>query len=559
MRKYLFLFIGLIISSLSISQLAAQDTFQNPILPGFNPDPSVCRVGDDYYLVTSSWEYFPSIPIYHSKDLVNWEIVNYVATRPDQIDLTGFESYGGIWAPTIRHNNGEFFVTVSLVKRKTEGLGILSVQNILFTTEDVLGEWSAPNVLTNSTASGIDPALFFDDNGKVFLLLNRTPEDESLKDSRTKVREICIQEFDLESRKLVGEIYPLTRGFSATPRYAEGPRLIKKDGFYYLLISEGGTGFMHAVTISRSRKIFGPFEQYDGNPILSHRHLGEDYPFQYIGHADFVKTQNDEWWAVVLGIRLTTQGNRSIMGRETFLCPMEWEDKRWPVMSPKTGTVPFKAKRPNLESAEMISNDNTDYFTEDKLSHKWNCLRTHYEPFYTVDHGLNLKTLPQKITEPLAPAFIGQRITASSFISETALHFRAKGKEEAGIVIISSNHENYRFIINKESVQLIGHHDADSIYASQSISKGNTHYLRVVSDAEYFSFYYSNDNENWESIFENATPNVLGFRHTTGDYIGMYTSSNGTKSKNTALFDWFKYAPQVDDGLLFTQIKETLE
>lgn len=530
---------------------SAQDTFRNPIIPGFNPDPSICRVGEDYYLVTSSWEYSPSIPIYHSKDLINWEIISYVASRKDQIDLTGYESYGGVWAPTIRHHEGCFYVTVSLVKRKTEGLGIAEVKNVLFTTTDINEEWSKPYILTNTTDSGIDPALFFD-NGKTYLLLNRTPKEEAKIDPRTKIREIYIQELDLKTKKLVGKTHVLTRGFSVSPKYAEGPRLIKKDGFYYLLISEGGTGFYHAVTISRSRKVFGPYTQYEGNPILSHRQLGEDYPFQYIGHADFVKTQNGEWWSVVLGIRLLNNGKHSIMGRETFLCPMVWETNKWPIMNPFKGTVPFEHKRPDLPLSTRPKKDVKDTFNGEQLDNVWNFLRTPEHVFHSLDNGLVMETLPTKISEPLAPAFVGQRITHSNFTAETELHYKAKNNEEAGMVIISSNFENYRFVVDKHNVKLIGHKDGiDKVYGEYEVSNKDTHYLRITSEDETFSFYYSNDNVKWNMVYKDALADLLGFRHTTGDYIGMYTSSNGKKSKNEARFTWFTYDTKEYEKLIF--------
>lgn len=544
-NKQVIFLIGIILSSFSMVYITAQETYKNPILPGFNPDPSICRVNDDYYLVTSSWEYSPSVPIYHSKDLVNWEIINYVARRPEQINLTGYESYGGVWAPTIRHHKGIFYVTFSLVKRKVEEQGIASIKNILYTSEDIYGEWSAPNILTNSTLSGIDPALFFDESGKTYLLLNRTPEEEANKNPNTKIREICIQEFDLNSQKLIGKITTLTRGSSLTAHYAEGPRLIKKDGAYYLLISEGGTGFFHAVTISKSDNILGPYLQYIGNPILTHRHLGENYPYQYIGHADFIETQNGEWWAVVLGIRLTPDGNRSIMGRETFLCPMVWNKDKWPIISPQKGTVPVEAKRPNLPYHPVPTVAKTDSFAKQTLAPQWNFLRTPTSPFFTLKEGLIMKTLPEKITDAVSPAFVGQRITASDFLFETELKFHPNKNEEAGLVIISSNYENYRFVITKNKINLIGHLYSDSTYASAEISSKDTHYLRIISDNESFSFYYSNDQKTWEVVFENAHPNLLGFRHTTGDYVGMYTSANGNKSNNNAIFKWCTYDTEM--------------
>lgn len=536
MKKILIL---LILTCLAQSVLA-QTTFNNPIIPGFNPDPSITRVGDDYYLVTSSWEYSPSIPVYHSKDLVNWSIVNYVATSPQQINLNDYESYGGVWAPTIRYNKGVFYVTVSLVKRKP-GLGLTDIQNVLFTTKDIKGQWSLPTILTSDVKAGIDPSLFFDSNGKTYLLLNRTPL--ALRETtKTKVREIYIQEIDLKSKKLIGRQQVLTRGFSSQPKYAEGPHIYQKDGYYYLLISEGGTGYHHAITISRSRKVFGPYTQNDANPLLTHRNLGKQYPIQNIGHADFIQTQTGDWWSVLLGIRLTDDGKHSIMGRETFLTPMEWEKNEWPIMSPMIGIVPESFPAPDLPEQEIILEQPRDNFVQEPLALHWNFLRTPLQPFHSFDKGLKLKLLSTKITEQTNPAFVGRRITASNFTARVKLEFSAQNHfEEAGLVVISSHYENYRFVVKGDQLQVVAHKNDDELLASININPANTHYLTIKANNERFSFYYSSDDKTWQDIYLDAPPDILGFRHTTGDYIAMYASSNGEKSSNHATFKWFDY------------------
>lgn len=539
MKKILIL---LILTCLAQSVLA-QTTFNNPIIPGFNPDPSIIRVGDDYYLVTSSWEYSPSIPVYHSKDLVNWRIVNYVATSPQQINLNDYESYGGVWAPTIRYNKGVFYVTVSLVKR-TPGLGLTDIQNVLFTTTDIKGQWSLPTILTSDVKAGIDPSLFFDSNGKTYLLLNRTPL--ALRETtKTKVREIYIQEIDLKSKKLIGRQHVLTRGFSSQPKYAEGPHIYQKDGYYYLLISEGGTGYHHAITISRSRKVFGPYTQNDANPLLTHRNLGKQYPIQNIGHADFIQTQTGDWWSVLLGIRLTDDGKHSIMGRETFLTPMEWEKNEWPIMSPMSGIVKSTEQAPLPFVSPKKIEPIRDTFNQDKLALHWNFLRTPLTPFHSLNNGLQMTLQPEVITQPTHPAFIGRRITASNFNAKTKLDFKAKNdSEEAGLVLISSHYENYRFVIKGSELSVIAHKNKDKVLATIKVNPLDTHYLKINAKDENFSFYYSTNNKSWESIFTNAQSDILGFRHTTGDYIAMYASSNGKSSTNTATFNWFEYNPK---------------
>lgn len=550
----LLLLLLLALSLLLTLPTSAQDkpTFRNPILPGFNPDPSICRVKDDYYLVTSSWEYFPSIPIYHSKDLVNWKIHHYAVTDPAKLDLSDYESYGGVWAPTIRHHQGTFYITFSLVQRYTTKQGIRSIKNLLLTTRDPGGDWQGPFEMTSEISYGIDPALFFDDDGSAYLLLNSKPANTPPND---KTREIRLYTFDLKSHQPVGEGLVLTKGFQKNAPYPEGPRLFKKDGWYYLLISEGGTGFHHAATISRSKKIKGPYQQFRGNPILTHRHLGEAYPYQNIGHCDFVHTQNGEWWAVALGIRKFGE-HRSIMGRETFLVPMQWPEGDWPLMAPGTGVVPVEHPVPNLP-ASPLEPESVDTFNAAELRLHWNYLRRPEAPFWkTRTHGdkggLTLKLRPEQITEPSSPSFLGRRIIDPEMIFTTRLNFTPNNSnEEAGICVISSHYENIRLVLQAgdQGPQLAlvtaqaqgrGSKSIESVHKTLPISATSLD-LRVRSEGEKLAFEYSTNHSDWVTVGRLSSTTILGTRHTTGDYVGLYASSNGKNSDNTAIFEQAHY------------------
>ena len=307
-------------------------TFTNPVLPGFYPDPSICRVGDDYYLVTSTFAYFPGVPIFHSRDLVNWRQIGNVLDRPSQLNLDGADHSGGIYAPTIRYHQGRFYMITTNV---THG------GNFLVTAEDPAGPWSDPYWLED--APGIDPSLFFDDDGKVYYTGNR-PNPGGMRYNGDC--EIYLQELDLKTMRLTGEVHVLWKGALRKAIWPEGPHIYKVNGYYYLVIAEGGTAHEHAVTVARSEKITGPYIGNPVNPILTHRHLGRDYPIVNVGHGDLVETPNGEWWFVVLASR-PYGGYYRNLGRETFLVPVRWENG-WPVMSPGEGRVLFEYPCPDL-------------------------------------------------------------------------------------------------------------------------------------------------------------------------------------------------------------------
>ncbi len=304
-------------------------TFTNPIIPGFAPDPSIVRVDDDFYLINSTFEYFPGIPIYHSRDLVNWELIGHAIHEPEQADLARIKSSDGIHASTIRHNDGLFYVIT------TNNVGGNMV-NFIVTATDPKGPWSDPYVLEG--APGIDPSLLFDDDGRAWYVGNHMPPDPEFPGQA----EIWLQELDLESMQLAGERHYLWRG-CCQGVWAEGPHIYKKDGYYYLLISEGGTAFEHAMSVAISKDITGPYANNPRNPVLTHRQLSYDYPISGVGHADLVELQDGRWYAVALGWRLV-DGEHGILGRETFLLPVIWETEPYawkeekltfPVFSPR--------------------------------------------------------------------------------------------------------------------------------------------------------------------------------------------------------------------------------
>lgn len=295
----------------------------NPVLAGCHPDPSVCRVDDTYYLVTSSFGYFPGIPVHRSRDLVEWELIGHVLDRPEQVSLDGLDLSDGVWASTIRHRDGVFYV-VSGIARERTGAGVF-----LVTATDPAGPWSDP---VDLDAEGIDPSLFFDDDGRCWLLAARDAAEPAV----TGPGELWMRELDLATLRLVGETHVLWHG-ALSGQWVEGPHLYKHDGRYVLLAAEGGTERHHAVTAATSTDVTGPYTTDPRSPLLTHRHLGPGHPVQNVGHADLVDTPSGQWWAVVLGVRPVA--GTHVLGRETFLVPVEWAADG-PVFAPGVGTVP---------------------------------------------------------------------------------------------------------------------------------------------------------------------------------------------------------------------------
>lgn len=511
-------------------------TFNNPVLPGFYPDPSICRVQEDYYLVTSSFAYFPGVPIFHSRDLVNWEQIGHVLDRQSQLDLSGLEQSKGIFAPTIRYHNGTFYVITTNV-----GKG----GNFIVTSTDPKGPWSDPYWLN---APGIDPSLFFDDDGKVYYVGTRPALDGEKYYGNW---EIWLQELDLNGMKLIGESHYLWRGALRDAVWPEGPHLYKVNGLYYLMISEAGTGHEHAITIARSKNIAGPYVGNPGNPILTHRNLGRNYSIVNVGHGDLVETQRGGWWMVLLGSR-PYGGYYRNLGRETFLVPVKWENG-WPVVSEGTGRVESTYPVPDLSESLYRANFNCDNFEEDKLDFLWNFIRTPKEEMYSLKERKGYITL-KLISDTIrcineSPSFVGRRQQHMNFAAKTSMEFCPnQGGEEAGLVLYQNRNFNFRFtycrIDGKNIIRLIKCKSGEEEILAQKEISADKLYLSIEAYGQDYSFYYGETTKALNCLLANVDGRILstdvagGF---VGTYIGLYASSNGKQSSNKAYFDWFEY------------------
>lgn len=512
-------------------------TTTNPILPGFYPDPSICRVEDDYYLVTSTFAYFPGVPIFHSKDLINWKQIGNILDREEQLPLQNAETSRGIFAPTLRYHDGTFYMITTNVS---------SMGNFIVTATDPAGPWSDPYPLGSP---GIDPSLFFDDDGRCYYC--------GTHDRREGARyygdnEIYIQELDLKTMKLIGESYPAWHGALRGVEWAEGPHIYKKDGWYYLLISEAGTGHHHAVSIARSKSLTEPFEGYKGNPIFTHRHLGNQYPIVNVGHPDIVETQNGEWWMVCLASR-TCGGYYRNLGRETFLVPFTWEDG-WPVVNPGKGILEEVFTTPNLPSTPVKPVPACEDFKCTELPLHFMYLRNPKMENYSLEEKeshLALKLAPDIISSTGTPSYVCRRQLAFDFIADTALFFEpANENEQAGIVIYQSQSYNYQLLAgrqgNKTTLSLIKTYadEVETIAQAKLDALYNKLYLRISQKEQDLTFTYSTDATTYRTLADYIDARILstdianGF---VGNTIGMYATSNGNASETTAYFDYFSY------------------
>ncbi|MBD0379518.1 glycoside hydrolase family 43 protein [Paenibacillus sedimenti] len=520
-------------------------TFRNPILPGFYPDPSICRVGEDYYMVTSTFEYYPGVPLFHSKDLVHWRQLGHVLDRPSQLNLDGTPCSRGIYAPTIRYSNGTFYMITTFVESATG-----ERRNFFVTANDPAGSWSDPYWLKG--APGIDPSLFFDDDGKAYYAGNRVPPAGQ---QYPKHMEIWLQELDLGSKQLVGPTFSLWDGALKQIHAQEGPHLYKINGYYYLLIAEGGTGHTHSVTIARSETLTGSYEVCKTNPILTHRHLGRDYGIVNVGHADIVETQNGEWWMVCLASR-PYGGYYRNMGRETFLVPLVWEDG-WPVVNPGKGIIEWETRCPDLPQHRWPSKPACDHFDAPVLDDRWNFIRTPRGDFWSLAERpghLRLRLKPDSITKPENPSFIGRRQQHPSFAVRLAVEFTPESPNEtAGMALLQNSDYQFRLEIGMNDraetiLRLVRRESGiETDLASRVIGAGKR-YLKVEAIGQCLRFDYAKVAERWELLIDNVDATLLssdkagGF---VGAYIGLFAESGGVSSANHADFDFFEYTELV--------------
>lgn len=544
-RKIIFIF--------AIYSLNAQ-TFKNPILAGGYPDPSICRVGNEFIMVNSSFEYFPALPIHKSKDLVNWELAGHGLNRLEQvsgqINLIDVQSNGGIHAPTIRFHNGKYHIITTNVYYD-EIKQRATATNFIITSSKPEGPWSNPIIIKG--APGIDPDIFFDDDGRVWYTGNHQPLDPTFNGET----EIWMQELDPNSFQLIGQRFFVWRG-ACGGVWAEGPHIYKKDGNYYLLIAEGGTSFNHSIMVAVSDTISGPYVSNERNPIFSSRHLSYDNWVHSTGHGDLVELEDGRWYVMMLGVRGDVK-RKSNMGRETFIAPVSWEIEPydwkerkivWPVIAPQTGKI---LKNNPMIFSETTPNKETyfvDNFNDTNLGLAWNRRRAPMQKMIDLASNpgsLRLYTNHNKLQERKRANFTGIKQTESDFSFETKMTFSpTSDSDEAGIAIVQKDNNFLSLTLKQSSddiaLELKLMNEIQTSIASKKIDYNSKQpiQLKVESFNNKYHFYYALENQKFQLLAEVAANHLLSHGY-TGAHIGLYATSNGQMSTGYVDFDRVEY------------------
>ncbi|MBD9093262.1 MAG: glycoside hydrolase family 43 protein [Bacteroides oleiciplenus] len=511
--------------------------FYNPILQGCYPDPAITRKGDDYFLVCSSFAMFPGVPIFHSKDLVNWKQIGHVLDRTSQLKVHDTGISAGVYAPAIKYNpNNDTFYMITT--QFAGGFG-----NIIVKTKDPFKGWSDPVKLK---FDGIDPSIFFDDNGKAYVVHNDAPnKGEELYNGH---RVIKIWEYDVENDQVIaGTDQIIVNGgvdLSKKPIWIEAPHIYKKNGRYYLMCAEGGTGGWHSEVIFVSDNPKGPYTPAPSNPILSQRYLNPDRKniVDWAGHADLVEGPDGKYYGVFLAIRPNEKGRVNI-GRETFILPVDWSGE-FPVF--ENGLIPMEPKLKTPKGVEnktgsdgYFPNGNftfTENFTSPQLDYRWIGLRGPREEFISVlkDGGLQITPFPVNIKEVKPTSTLFHRQQHSNFSFTTTLKYTPKSEKDlAGITCVQSERFNYVFGVTKKDKDFYlvlerTERGRSKVLASAKIDVKNPIQLQVKGAGDNYDFSYSTDGTNFVQLGNTVSGDILstnvagGF---TGCLIGLYATS----------------------------------
>jgi xylan 1,4-beta-xylosidase len=508
--------------------------YNNPIISGFYPDPSICRVGADYYLVTSSFEYFPGVPVFHSRDLVHWRQIGHALTRPSQLDLTEAGSSKGIFAPSLRYHDGTFY----MVTTNVSGGG-----NFYVTTRDPAGPWSEPHRLDERQGGvAIDPSLLFASDGRVYYTREGGGERGGIYQA----------ELDIEAGRLSSEPRQIWAGTGGI--WPEGPHLYEIGGRYYLLISEGGTGTGHSLTIARSDAPFGPFEPYAHNPILTHSNRPEE-AIQATGHGDLVQAPDGRWWIVFLGIR-RWDGKNHHLGRETFLAPVTWNEEGWPVIN---GGQPIRLEMSveGLPSPQPWPEPSPrDDFDRPSLAFDWNFLRNPAKDSWSLDGRpgfLRLSGGTASLDEVGAPAFVGRRQRHLRGRAATRLEFSPSAAgQRAGLAVRANEANHYELVISAAAsgrqVELRTRVAGTANDVARSVIPPGAVTLAVEAYPDRYEFSATDAAGQMHALGHAPTQPLSsesagGF---TGVYLGMFATTRADAAMPPADFDWFEYRSVED-------------
>jgi alpha-N-arabinofuranosidase len=501
--------------------------YANPILKGFYPDPSVTRVGEDYYLVNSTFAYFPGLPVFHSKDLVHWTQIANAIDRPGQLNFDGLGLSRGVFAPAITEHQGTFYILNTCVD---------CGGNFLITAKDPKGPWSDPVWLPQ--VGGIDSSLFFDTDGRGWIVNNDGPDRPPLYDGH---RAIWIQEFDPKSQKTIGARSVLLDGGvdpATKPIWIEGPHITLVDGRYYLTAAEGGTAEGHSQVVLRADKVTGPYVAYQHNPILTQRGLPRDraLPITSAGHADLVQTQNGDWWATFLAVRPYGDDLYNT-GRETFLLPVTWKDG-WPVILETGRTIPYVGARPNLpaQAAPAVPTSGAfklrEEFDGKDLPLNWMTLRNPRARWWNLKGGeLVLTARDQKLGGGVQPSFWGRRQQHLNASASTAIRYvPTKPGDKAGLVVLQNDDFYYFLGLTLEGGKTVvrlerraGPKDpVDGVVLASApitLKPGAPVYLKIDARGGVYDFSYGQTPGRWTTLKAGADGSILSTK-LAGGFVG---------------------------------------
>lgn len=530
---------------------------QNPILKGFNPDPSIVRVGDDYYIATSTFEWFPGVQIHHSRDLVHWCLLARPLTRASQLNMLGDPDSCGVWAPCLSYADGLFYLIYTDVKRYgrttqggATGASLRDTHNYLVTSPRIDGEWSDPVYLNSS---GFDPSLFHDDDGRKYLVNMQWDH----RPGHNRFSGIVLQEYSARERRLIGPTHLI---FEGTPiGFTEGPHLYRRNGFYHLLTAEGGTGWGHAVTMARSRNLTGPYELHPDVYVLTARHR-PDAELQRAGHADLVDTQNGDTYMVHLCGRPLRNRGRCTLGRETAIQKMVWGEDGWLRTADGQGVPESHVPAPALPHHTFPDSLVREDFDRPELPLDFQWLRSPFseELFSLTERPGHLRLYGRETIGSLfRQALVARRQQSHCFSASTATDYEPERFQQMAGLVCYYNSSKFHYLYISHDAG-IGKHvrimsclpdqvQSDAFSAPVPIPNGVTIDLRVEVDYERLYFAYRLEGHDWcrlpgpldASILsdEAAAPGTPNF---TGAFVGM-CCQDLSGAGLPADFDFFEY------------------